>query len=435
VNDNTDRRLALELSAFPEKRGPVTMGLLWITMVTIFPCVLIGVEWQRQQLTLGQVMLSSLISCAVILLYTVPVTQLAARTGLGYSALNYKVFGASTAKVIAAFLSLLFPIFYGFSAFLLAEGLTSIFHWSIPVVLTAFLCSLFMAVNNYWGFSGIANFARFLAAPVLIFWVFFTFFKVVHLLPTSVLFEADKVPFSASLTLVSSFVIGVAVWGNEADYWRHGTLGKRKSALALACALAIGQLIFPITGWLIARYSGIGEAAAATAYINEFCFGALPVLGAVVLFASYFAGNDSNLFGSALAIESVFNICHKRAIIVQTGVGTLAAILFSSCNSLKAIEVLASLNCVLVPMPTIIVLCHVLACRMGLLSGGESRMLSPPRIAQICLSLGVTIGIATSGVLPGTSVLCCGIPSVQTWFLTGVIYFAFLLGAKAGAKA
>ncbi len=76
-----------------EREGPLTMGLLWITMVVYFPNLLIGFEWHKRGLTFKQVIVGCLLSALIVLIYKVPTTQLGAQTGLGYTTLSRSIFG------------------------------------------------------------------------------------------------------------------------------------------------------------------------------------------------------------------------------------------------------------------------------------------------------------------------------------------------------
>ena len=76
-----------------ERRGPFTMGLLWITMVTAFPAVLVGFEWCKQGFTLTQVLACTSLSCLILLAYAIPASQLGAVSGLSYAALSRSIFG------------------------------------------------------------------------------------------------------------------------------------------------------------------------------------------------------------------------------------------------------------------------------------------------------------------------------------------------------
>ena len=59
-----------------QRRSPFTLGLLWLTMVTGFPTVLIGFEWFKAGLTLPQVLLGILVSCLILMAYGIPATYL-----------------------------------------------------------------------------------------------------------------------------------------------------------------------------------------------------------------------------------------------------------------------------------------------------------------------------------------------------------------------
>ena len=52
---DTEADSAYDIAPVPltERRGPLTMGLLWISMVTGFSAVLMGFEWCKLGFTLG----------------------------------------------------------------------------------------------------------------------------------------------------------------------------------------------------------------------------------------------------------------------------------------------------------------------------------------------------------------------------------------------
>jgi purine-cytosine permease-like protein len=409
-----------------ERRGPFTMGLLWITMVTVFPCVMIGFEWSRQGLTLAQVLISTLVSCLVLLGYTVPIATLSARTGKGYSLLNKQIFGESATKFINLNLVWIFIAYYGLAALLMAEGTKSILHLNYPLPASAFAFGIMMALNNFFGFKGIANFARFLAAPILIAWVAFTFSKALPGCDINLLRVSPTQSWGFALSTVSSFVVGFALWGNEADYWRYGTPKKRNITLALACALLIGQIIFPVTGWMLSHISGLTDSVQAIAFMNRLCFGNFPIIGAFALFATYFALNDSNLFGSATAVENLFKLKHRFAVAIIAVLGAFTAAFLSNGGTMKAIDVVASLNAVILPVPTIIVITEWFLSktmlRYDFLAPDQSILRSTGKPSLIALLTGMTFGIVTSGVVPGTEALHFGITSIQTWLFVAVLY-------------
>ena len=171
---------------------------------------------------------------------------------------------------------------------------------------------------------------------------------------------------------------------------------------------------------MVARLTGITEFAAATAFMNNYSFGGIPAVAAVVLAASYFAANDSNLFGSAGALQIMYNMRHRDAVVAVTVLGVLTAFMLSLFGSSKALEGIVSINSVVLPIPTILV------CLERWLSNRYRRVplewQTPSRAGLIALCAGLTVGIATSGVVPGTACLHVGLPFLQSWILAIGLY-------------
>jgi len=407
---------------FTTRRGPVTMGLLWVTMVTVFPTVLVGFEWFKMGITLPQVLLCSVLSCAVLLAYTIPTAQLSALTGKGYGLLNEQVFGSRATIGINFLVLAVFTSFYGLCALFMAEGVNSMFNVKLPTAIMAAGFAVLMAFNNYFGFSGVANFARFVAAPALIVWVVCTFFRAASVCPHSVMSAAPQHPFSYCFGIISTFVIGIAIWGNESDYWRHGKPRVGYSAIPLACALAIGEIIFPATGWMVARVTSITDYSAATSFMSNYSFAGLPILGILVLGASYFASNDSNLFGSSTAFEMTFKARHKYSVTVLTLLGAAMAYTLAAMGAEKALDAIAALNCIILPTPSVIVLTNwTMTRQLGVYDYGQFSHTS----AIIALVAGIGVGIATAGVIPALHAFQFGVPCLQAW-ATAALVFAVL---------
>lgn len=154
-----------------ERRSSLTMGLLWLTMVTSFPAVLAGCDWYRQGISLNQIIICAIISLLLLLAYSIPACEMGAKTGLGYCALSRTVFGRWGFLFITGSLLFMFTAWYGWTAALMAQTVVGLLHCPLPIVWLSMLCALLMSLNNFFGFTGVANFARFMSAPVLIIWV------------------------------------------------------------------------------------------------------------------------------------------------------------------------------------------------------------------------------------------------------------------------
>jgi len=411
------------------RRGPITMGLLWVTMVTAFPAVLMGFQWLKDGITLPQVINCTLIGCMVLLAYAVPAAHLGAKSGLSYGALSRLVFGGWASRLASINILWIFAAWYSMYALLLADTLKSIFHIEVPIMVLAATLAIIMALNNFFGFSGVANFARFVAAPLIIAAVFYTFGKVLPTCPVSALYETPHVSFSTALTSVAGFVIGFMVWGNEPDYWRHGQSEKRTAALPLAISFLIGGVIFPVAGWMVARMSGITEFGAATNFINTYSFGGIAFLAPIVLAASYCAGNDSNLYGMINAVENLKKLPHKAVCATLAIFCAAFAAYLSNAGAVKALESIASLNCIFLPTVTVIMFCEFFLIRSIL--GIRTDFSRVPTFAELpavkwvpfsALITGYVVGVGTSGVIPGTEFMHVGLCSAQAWLAAAAVY-------------
>jgi purine-cytosine permease-like protein len=412
-----------------ERRSPLTMGLLWVTMVTVFPCVLIGFSWFKSGLSLIQVISCSLIGSLLLLIYALPSAHLGAKSGRSYCSLIKDVFGKLGNSIVSFNLIWMFIAWYGLTSLFMAEGLQGLFHFELSLAVLAPTFAILMALNNFWGFKGVANFARFFAAPMLIVWVFYTLIKATSATSPAVLMEPGTCSSPLALTIVANFVIGVCVWGNEADYWRHGKSKLSHSGFPLAAAVLIGVVIFPITGWLVARMSGITELGAATAFMNDYSFGGVALIGAVVLTASYFASNDSNLYGSSNALSQLSKLPHRASVVILTLLGAIVACALSIGGGAQALEKIASLNCVIMAMPTVVLIAEhfivrkLFAIKCDLHQITADADLPIVRIpAVVALIVGCLVGIATAGIVPALEPLHVGICSFQGWLAGLAVY-------------
>lgn len=408
-----------------EKRSAVTMGLLWITMVTGFPTVLVGFDWFRRGFTLDQVVVGIAMSCAVLLLYWIPTCYMGAVSGLNYGQLSRRVFGKAGARLVTLNLMCFAVSWYALSPLFLSDALVRLMGVQLPLPHLAAGLAVLMALNNFFGFRGIAAFAQYFAAPVFIIWVSSLFVKAVTTCPVAFHSEGLAQTF-APFPVISAVVIGYSVWGNEPDFWRHGKPCVAKTALPLIIALAFGWVIFGTTGWMLARSTGVTDASVASDYAYAVTFGGNALAGIVVLSASYFAFADSCLYGAINAWDTLVPTPRRRIAAVFAMLGATVAFLYALSGSTKAIESVASLSCILLPLPMVIVLADWLIVSkfrpMPTHPEIDSDYAENPWPACVAFAVGASVGLLTSGFIPNTQALQVGICPLQAWIGAALTY-------------
>ncbi len=429
INDCHDITNSSEAIPLSERKSALTMGLLWLTMVASFPAVLAGFEWYRQGITLPQLAFCGAISVLLLLLYSVPACQLGAKTGLGYCRLGQTVFGRWGGALLTINLLWLFVAWYSLTAVLMAQAVLNLFHWHLPLFWLSVIFAFLMAFNNFFGFTGVANFARFMAAPVLIAWAGYVLWKALHDPVPSALVDLPHPSNLYALSLTSSFIIGFAVWGNEQDYWRYSKPGILRSAIPLLLAIVIGQIIFPLAGWFIARASGSIDYPSTLAFMSNYCFGGIAIVGLLILTADYFSTNDSSLFGGAVAVGSLVPLTHTLSVAVFAISGAVGAALLSLTDMTQSLSALVSINCVILPTPTIIMVTEWClqerVFRSNSLTQNTNDFKQLPAVhipAIVALIGGIAIGIATSGLISILDFCHFGIAALNAWLTSVVIY-------------
>jgi cytosine permease len=420
-----------------ERRDPLTMGLLWVTMVTGFPSVLAGFEWYHGGISFTQVIGLSIISCGLLLLYSFPACYLGARSGLTYALLTRKVFGNWGSRLVSLNLAWISLSWYGVTAVYLANQLNDIFHAHVPMLPFSIGLAVLMAFNNIFGFSGVANFARYAAGPILILWVLSAFGKAASGCPSTVWHEPGTALTMSALTTISAFTIGYSSWGNEADYWRFGKPSKRQIAIPLLMALLIGEILFPLTGWMLGRMGG--SHSSTSSLMDNFAFGGIPLISAVVLFVTYFAVNDSTLYGAINALENITKMRRRTVVGVLTMTGALAAGIL--CGVSNNFEKVCSISCIVLPSATVVIMAEQFL--ISRFRGAKDLITHVPHFSDIptvrwsavaALLLGCAVGIGTSDLIPGTESWHGGVPALQAWITTLIAYVCFQTFDRDSAK-
>ncbi len=426
VNGGTDH--ATGIVPIEARRGPVFMGLLWITMVTGLTTLSLGLQFHDRGLGLVDTVRGCLAGAGMLLVYTVIAAFLGAATGQTYALLTRSIFGKIGSYLVSAILVVISLGWFGFQASFLARLLDPLLGFGGQLLVPTAVCALLMGITNYFGFSGVANYARYVAAPILIALVLASAVQITQGGLAPLLAHVPPVAQDpTSVVQVAGLVMGFGIWGNEPDFWRFGRPDWREPILPLAIAMAIGLVLFPLVGWGIAALTGAHSDHDAALYLTRtVLFGAAPL--AVLIFgAIQISNNDPNLYEAVNALENVTQWPRRSVVLVLWAIGIAAALGLGALEG--ALFLVSGITSVLVPTATVIMAAEIFL--VPRLFGVSRPMDRVPTWSQtalgnlpgiLALVAGALVGVYTNGTIPGFGPGIVGIPPLQAWGAGLIIY-------------
>jgi hypothetical protein len=289
-------------------------------------------------------------------------------------------------------------------------------------------------VNNLFGFTGIAAFARYVVAPVMILWVLFLVIKGLVNIPSEVLGASPagttELPFLAGIGVA----IGSVMWGNEPDTWRYGKPRFGWPAPALAFAVAVGLVLFVAGGWMMAQLSAAGPFDFGPAYrytVGYSLFGAL-WLGALVATALVVAINDGNYYEMINGGQNIVGHApgwrRWYTCLIMAGIAAVVTWWFPHVEN--GFFKVAQWSSIALPCATV-VMCvdrFVLPRLLGIVrpvspipSWRDAGVANLPGIVAVLAA--VLFGAWGLNLLPGQETApSLGLVPVEAWLLAGVIY-------------
>lgn len=418
------------------RRGTWTHHVpLWVTLYAGFSYMALGSELYTYGYGLGRLVEVVACSALVYLLYAIPAAYLGAWRGQTHALMSRSVFGR-VGSWLVSLLVLVTPLgWVGFQSSTLASIWSGLYGWG-GVATIAIVIAVLGITNNVFGFTGISAFARWVAAPITVLWVGWMVIKGLldtsgHVLNAHV-HVAAATPFVIGITIA----IGFATYGNEPDLFRYAK--PRLSAVVppLVVGLIIGQLLFPVAGWIIAARVQSGDLGKSVAGAVSFSLFGASILAFLLATATQVAVNDANYYESLNAGQNLFGGWSRwrriyTCLLIAAGGGFMAWWVPQSLdNFFRAVTFLA----VTVPTATVIMytdqllLPRLLGVRRQLdrvPSWNQAALANWPAIVSLIAAM--AFGSYGSGILPGQSgspLSGWGIVPLEAWLMAAALYTA-----------
>jgi purine-cytosine permease-like protein len=426
-----------------QRRSLYHFTALWITLAAGLTYLFLGFQYHDAGYSLGRAVAAGAVGAVAYLLYALPAAYLGSSTGLTHSLLSRSIFGKVGSVVVSL---ILIGVAAGWTAFafnLLATLYDGLFGWD-HVVLISIVLAIVGVTNNVFGFGGIAAFARYLVAPLMILWMLYLVVKGLVEIPGEVLSAGtgENLPFLSGVGLA----IGSVMWGNEPDTWRYGKPRFFWPTLPLLIAFAVGLVLFVAGGWMMASLSGAGQYDFGPAFrysVGYSMFGLL-WLGAVVATVLQIAINDGNYYEMINAGQNLAG--HARGwrrfytCLVMAGVAALFTWWFPHLEN--GFFTVSGWTAIALPSATVVMCADrfVLPRLSGLDRPAEvpgwraAGLANWPGIVAVLVA--VLFGAWGLGLLPGQQTApALGLVAVEAWLVAGLVYLALATIAARTANA
>jgi purine-cytosine permease-like protein len=409
------------------------MILLWSTFQASVSLMYSAYLARSSGLSLGQVLWGGVIAVVTLMVYGYGSATLGSYTGQTHTLLTRTIFGRYGSGFVSLLLITMGMGWYGFQAYFLALILQGLFGFS-ALTTWSIIFGIVMIFNNLFGFRGVAAYARYIAAPILLLWGFYTLIKGVGTVPGHTLFAAPHITQSMTILVFTTLLIGSGMWGNEPDIYRYARRSPWANVPPLFFGYIVGMLVFPVAGYLMAELSSASQFGPIMKYFVNFSLFGFTALATVVFFINQFALNDGNLYEAINALQNVLGTLRdwKRLYSVLI-LGALGAILAAKMVTLQNnFFIVAGISAVFVPCATVIMVMDVFVVpRFFGLKRPVSDVTPWQFVAPInwvgivALLIGLIVGSYTGGLIPnipGFGTTNIGFPPLQAWALSAGCY-------------
>lgn len=427
--------------------GTLKMTLLWVTFQATVSNMYTGFLARSAGMSLGQLLWACVIAVVVMVGYAMLAANVGTVTGQPHSVLARGILGKSGSALASLLLAVTGMGWYGFQAVFLTQLFSGMFGLSHLQLFCAIL-ALLMITNNMLGFRSLSGYARLIAAPVLLVWGTYAIVKGIASTAGSHLFDVPHVKPTQGILLTVELLVGVAMFGNEPDIFRYARNDRGRNAVSLTFGYGLGLLVFPVAGYLMAELSNASTLGATMHFFTKFSLFGLTALALVVFTISVVALNDANLYEAVNGVQNFLRGRRRVETIVALGiVGAVIAVLMQRSSSLQDnFFIVANMCAVFLPCTTLVMAIDVFllkpvsGCGRPAGEDGAPRAVtswaaaSPGNAAAIvAVFAGLVVGAVTGGLIPGTAGFGktnIGIPAVEAWGTTIVLYLAAMLLAR-----
>jgi cytosine permease len=380
-----------------QRRSWFNIAVVWIGVAIVLSALLRGMMVGMGLGSVKAVLLAYLIGEGLLIGVMMLTGFVGAKQGLSTPLLARRPFGERGALLISVCLALAFMGWFGVQAGLFAETIVVYVKTSISVSVLALGSGMLMMIPAVFGFRGLKTLSWAAVPPMVAVFLYAAFKMGFRFLPAADLtrLAQNHLPAAyplglgeAASVIAGGFIVGAVT---SADIFRYARPRFRDILYAATLSMGVSAAM-QLVGSGLAMRTGLYHEQLPRLIISP-DYAGLGVIGFLAIGFAQWTTNDSNLYSSVLAFNTIFRWTRwKLAVVVGMSASLLAA-----WGILSRLELFLGLLSIAVgPIGGIIVAdYYVLRSRAGKSTELRARSWNP--IALAAYGLSVLVGWITAG--------------------------------------
>jgi cytosine permease len=321
---------SLEPVPFEQRKSWIDIAVVWVGVAIVLSAMLRGMMVGMGLGSTKQVLLAYLLGEGLLIAVMALTGYLGAKLGFSTPLLARMCFGEKGALLVSLCLALAFMGWFGVQAGLFAQTLIVYTKTSLPVSSLAFASGILMMIPAIFGFRGLKVLSWGAVPPMVIIFLYAAFKVGFDFLPQGELISLGRnhspLPYPLTLGEAASIIAGGFIVGavTSADVFRYARPRFRDVFYAASFSMAMSAAM-QLVGSALSMKTGLYHEDLPRIIINP-GYAGLGLIGFLAIAFAQWTTNDSNLYSSVLAFNTIIRWTRwKLAIIVGILSSLLAA--------------------------------------------------------------------------------------------------------------
>ncbi|HDJ22272.1 MAG TPA: hypothetical protein ENF17_00040 [Candidatus Aminicenantes bacterium] len=312
-----------------QRRSWLDLAVVWIGVAVVLSAILRGMMIGLGMGSIPRVLGAYFLGEALLIAMMALMGYLGARTGLTTALLARISFGRKGAWLISLCLGLAFMGWFGIQAGLFAETFQVFLSTSFPLPWLAFGFGLLMMLPAVFGFRGLKALSWLAVPPMIIIFIYAALSLKNSLLPADKLVQLAQnhtpTPYPLTLGGAASIIAGGFIVGavTAADIFRYAR-PKLREILAASLLAMLASAGMQLVGSVLAMKTGLYHENLPALIIKPEYAG-LGLVGFLAIAFAQWTTNDSNLYSSVLAFNSILKWTRWKLAILLGIISSLLA--------------------------------------------------------------------------------------------------------------